>query len=138
MGAMAQAQEVLAPNADIEATIAGQFEAFIAEDVDTAWTFASPTIQQLFQSPGNFGRMVQQGYPMVWNPGQISFVDLQQLGSIIVQRVEVIDQAGTAHMLGYQMVETEAGWRINAVQLLRATLCWRLRIAPFCRALTAS
>jgi hypothetical protein len=35
-----------------------------------------------------------------------------------VQRVEVIDQAGTAHYLGYQMIETENGWRINGVQIL--------------------
>jgi hypothetical protein len=37
-----------------------------------------------------------------------------------VQRVEVIDQSGTAHYLGYQMIETENGWRINGVQILRA------------------
>ncbi len=119
-GWAAHAQEVLSPNPDIEATISGQFQAFVAEDVDSAWTFANPTIQRLFQTPGNFGRMVQQGYPMVWDPGQITFVDLQQLGSVIVQRVEVIDQAGTAHMLGYSMVQIEGNWRINGVQVLRA------------------
>jgi hypothetical protein len=48
--------------------------------------------------------MVEAGYPMVWTPGQVEFIDLQTLGSIIVQRVEVIDQAGTAHYLGYQMI----------------------------------
>jgi len=118
--AWASAQEVLSPNPDIEATISGQFEAFEAEDVDSAWQYASPNIQRLFGTPDNFGRMVQQGYPMVWDPGSVSFIDLQQLGAIIVQRVEVIDQAGTAHYLGYQMIQTEAGWRINGVQVLRA------------------
>jgi len=118
--AWASAQEVLSPNPDIEATISGQFEAFEAEDVDGAWQYASPNIQRLFGTADNFGRMVQQGYPMVWDPGSVSFIDLQQLGAIIVQRVEVIDQAGTAHYLGYQMIQTEAGWRINGVQVLRA------------------
>jgi hypothetical protein len=66
------------------------------------------------------GAWWQQGYPMVWTPGQVEFIDLQSLGSIIVQRVEVIDQAGTAHYLGYQMIQTENGWRINGVQILRA------------------
>jgi hypothetical protein len=117
---LAAAQDVLAPNPDIEATIQSQFDAFLDRDVGAAWQYASPNIQSLFGNAENFGRMVQQGYPMVWTPGQVEFIDLQSLGSIIVQRVEVIDQAGTAHYLGYQMIQTENGWRINGVQVLRA------------------
>jgi hypothetical protein len=117
---LAAAQDVLAPNPDIEATIQSQFDAFLDRDVGAAWQYASPNIQSLFGNAENFGRMVQQGYPMVWTPGQVEFIDLQSLGSIIVQRVEVIDQAGTAHYLGYQMIRTENGWRINGVQVLRA------------------
>ena len=120
VGAVAQAQEVLTPNPDIEATISGQFDAFRAEDVGEAWQFASPNIQALFGSPARFGMMVQQGYPMVWDPGQVTFIDLQTMGGLIVQRVEVIDQAGNAHYLGYAMIETPEGWRINGVQVLRA------------------
>jgi hypothetical protein len=117
---LAQAQEMLAPNPDIEATIQGQFDAFLERDVGEAWAFASPNIQRLFGSPENFGRMVETGYPMVWTPGRVDFLDLQTFGGLLVQRVEVIDRAGTAHYLGYQMIETEAGWRINGVQILRA------------------
>jgi hypothetical protein len=117
---LAQAQEVLAPNPDIEATIQNQFDAFLDRDVGEAWQYASPNIQSLFGTPENFGRMVATGYPMVWTPGAVEFIDLQTLSGIIVQRVEVIDQSGTAHYLGYQMVRTENGWRINGVQVLRA------------------
>ena len=120
LAAPAAAQEVLAPNPDIEATIAGQFDAFRAEDVEAAWQFASPTIQRLFGTPDNFGRMVQQGYPMVWAPAEVDFIDLQTVGGLLIQRVQVIDAAGNAHYLGYQMVQTEGGWRINGVQVLRA------------------
>jgi hypothetical protein len=116
----AAAQEVLAPNSEIEATIAGQFDAFRAGNVQGAWTYASPNIQGLFGTPENFGRMVEQGYPMVWAPGEVDFIDLQSFGGVLVQRVQVVDQAGTAHYLGYQMLETEGGWRINGVQVLRA------------------
>jgi hypothetical protein len=116
----AAAQEVLAPNPDIEATIAGQFDAFRAEDVPGAWAFASPNIQGLFGSPENFARMVEQGYPMVWQPGEVDFIDLQSFGGVLVQRVQVIDAEGRAHYLGYQMVQTDAGWRINGVQVLPA------------------
>ena len=115
---MASAQEVLAPNPEIEATIAGQFDAFLAEDVGAAWQFASPNIQRIFRDAQNFGRMVEQGYPMVWAPAQVDFIDLQSFGGILVQRVQVIDQAGNAHYLGYQMIQTEGGWNINGVQIL--------------------
>jgi hypothetical protein len=120
LAAPATAQEVLAPNPEIEATIAGQFDAFRAEDVPGAWAFASPTIQGLFGTPENFARMVEQGYPMVWAPGEVDFIDLQSFGGLLVQRVQVIDGAGNAHYLGYQMIQTEAGWRINGVQVLQA------------------
>ncbi|MFW5641513.1 MAG: DUF4864 domain-containing protein [Roseicyclus sp.] len=118
--ATAQAQEVLAPNPDIEATIRSQFDAFLDRDLGEAWQYASPGIQRLFGSPENFGRMVERGYPMVWTPGRVDFIDLQTLGGLLVQRVEVIDAAGNAHYLGYQMIETEAGWRIDGVRILRA------------------
>jgi hypothetical protein len=115
-----QAQDVLAPDPDIEATIEGQITAFRAADLDTAWAFASPTIQRLFQTPQNFGRMVQEGYPMIWDPAEVDFIDLQAFGGVIVQRVQVIDQAGMAHYLGYQMIETDTGWQINGVRFLPA------------------
>jgi len=99
--------------------IAVQFDAFAANAAEAAWRYASPSIQRLFGTPENFARMVQRGYPMVWDPGQVGFVDLQRFGGVIVQRVEVIDRAGTPHMLGYAMIETGAGWRINGVQILR-------------------
>lgn len=114
------AQEILAPNPAIESVIGSQFDAFRAEDVDEAWQYASPNIQGLFGDPQNFGRMVQEAFPMVWNPENVDFIDLQTFGALIVQRVEVVDQAGNLHYLGYAMVETEDGWRINGVQILRA------------------
>ncbi|OAN71184.1 hypothetical protein A8B78_20340 [Jannaschia sp. EhC01] len=116
----ASAQEMLDPNPEIEAVIGSQFNAFRAEDVIDAWQYASPNIQGLFGDPQNFGRMVQQAYPMVWNPAEVDFIDLQTFGAIIVQRVEVVDQAGNLHYLGYAMIETEDGWRINGVQVLQA------------------
>lgn len=120
LAAPVPAQEVVAPNPDIEATIRSQFDAFRAGDVAEAWTYASPNIQRLFGTEENFARMVEQGYPMVWNPGAVAFIDLQNLGGLLVQRVQVIDAQGNAHYLGYAMVETEGGWRINGVQVLRA------------------
>jgi hypothetical protein len=116
----ARAQEVLEPNPQIEAVIGSQFNAFEAQDVTDAWQYASPNIQAQFGNPQNFGRMVEQAFPMVWEPSDFEFIDLQSFGALTVQRVEVLDRSGNLHYLGYAMVETEAGWRINGVQVLRA------------------
>jgi len=112
----AQAQE--ARNPAIETVIQQQFDAFRAEDVGTAFSFASPNIKGMFGTPENFGRMVRNGYPMVWRPAEVQFLDLREVAGNLWQRVMVTDQAGRTHLLDYQMVETGQGWQINGVQLL--------------------
>jgi len=112
----AQAQE--ARNPAIETVIQQQFDAFRAEDVGTAFSFASPNIKGMFGTPENFGKMVRNGYPMVWRPAEVQFLDLREVAGNLWQRVMVTDQAGRTHLLDYQMVETGQGWQINGVQLL--------------------
>ncbi len=107
-----------ARNPGIEATIQGQFDAFIAQDVNGAFEFASPMIKGIFGSPENFGTMVQQGYPMVWNPATVRMLELRTVAGNLWQRVMVTDQNGRTHLLDYQMIETPEGWQINGVQLL--------------------
>ncbi|MDF2232770.1 DUF4864 domain-containing protein [Albimonas sp. CAU 1670] len=73
--APAAAQEAGAA-AEIRGVIERQLEAFLAGDVDAAWGYASPGIQGLFGSVENFGRMVREGYPMVWRPAEWRFLEL--------------------------------------------------------------
>jgi hypothetical protein len=109
-----------ARNSDIEGTIQSQIEAFLADDFERAFGFASPNIQGLFGSSERFGQMVRQGYPMVWRPGDVQYLELRSIDGRLWQKVMIVDRAGLPHLLDYQMIETPEGWRINAVQLLRA------------------
>ena len=111
---------VAGQSSDIEATIGGQIEAFLADDFSRAFTFASPTIQNIFRTPENFGMMVRRGYPMVHRPADVRFLDLREVAGALWQQVQVTDAKGTVHLLDYQMVRMENGWKINAVQLLEA------------------
>ena len=113
---LATAQE--APNPAIEGTIRGQIDAFLADDFATAFTFASPNIKRIFQTPENFGTMVRNGYPMVHRPAQVQMLELRDVAGALWQRVMVTDQAGRTHVLDYQMIQTPEGWQINGVQLL--------------------
>ena len=113
-------QEPPAAEDGIEATIGAQIQAFLADDFVTAFTFASPGIQGLFGTPERFGQMVRNGYPMVWRPDELRYLELRDVNGALWQKVLIRDHAGAVHVLDYQMIRTTAGWRINGVQILDA------------------
>ncbi|KIC46616.1 hypothetical protein RA28_02190 [Ruegeria sp. ANG-S4] len=113
------ASGAFAQNAEIEANISAQIQAFKADDFATAFTYASPNIQRLFGTPENFGTMVRRGYPMVWRPADVRFLELREIAGNLWQKVMITDGNGRVHILDYQMVQRENGWKINGVQLLR-------------------
>ncbi|MEM9971304.1 MAG: DUF4864 domain-containing protein [Pseudomonadota bacterium] len=115
----ATAQDAQAPDPGIELTIQSQVDAFLVDDFAQAFTFASPNIQRLFGSAERFGTMVKNGYPMVWRPSEVQFLELRDLGASKIQRVLMRDAKGKVHLLDYQMVQMEGTWRIAGVQLLR-------------------
>lgn len=102
------------PRAVIEAQIA----AFQTDDFDTAFDYASDTIRRVFGTPERFGQMVRQGYPMVYRPADLRFLEARERGARTIQQVMVADQAQRLHLLEYEMIETDAGWRINGVRIL--------------------
>ena len=90
------------------------------DDFATAFTFASPGIKRFFGTSERFGQMVRQGYPMVWRPGDVQYLEQEPRGGAVHQKVLITDRDGVAHVLDYQMIPTPEGWQINGVQLLRA------------------
>jgi hypothetical protein len=118
--AIGLAAPLQAQDADIEGVIQGQIDAFLADDFATAFGFASPAIRGIFRDPDRFGTMVREGYPMVWRPAEVTFLDLEERSGRVVQKVLIRDREGALHVLAYQMLQTETGWQINGVSILRA------------------
>lgn len=110
----------LAQDEPIRKTIQSQIDAFQVDDFSRAFTFASPTIKEMFGTPENFGAMVRNGYPMVYRPAEVQMMELREVAGNLWQRVRITDQAGAGCYLDYMMVETAGGWQINAVQILPA------------------
>lgn len=108
----------VAQSADIQATITAQIEAFKVDDFSTAFTFASPMIQGMFETPSNFGAMVSKGYPMVWRPSSVDYKDLREEAGRTYQDVLVTDASGASFLVEYQMIQTEKGWKINGVRVI--------------------
>ena len=108
-----------AQQSEIEGTISSQIEAFKADDFEQAFTFATPNLRRMFQTPENFQRMVIGGYPMVWRPAEVEYLELREYEGAMFQKVRIIDQKGAMHTLMYRMIETPEGWRIGGVQILK-------------------
>ena len=118
--ALALALPARAQETDIRGVISDQIAAFQADDLETAFGFASATIRRLFGTSENFGRMVRDGYPMVWRPSEVRFLQLDDRPGGKTQRVMMRDASGALHVLEYQMIETENGWKINGVRVLES------------------
>lgn len=102
--------------AAIRGVISEQIEAFRADDFERAFGFASPTIRGIFRNAENFGRMVREGYPMVWRPSEVRFSGLRAERGRQVQGVLVTDGDGRVHVLDYEMIEAGDGWLVNGVR----------------------
>ena len=101
----------------IRDVISAQIKAFEADDFDRAFSYASPTIQQIFGDADRFGVMVQRGFPMVWRPADVQFLALETRDGQLLQDVLIRDKAGASHVLEYEMLAGESGWKINGVRI---------------------
>lgn len=107
-------------NEEIEGVISAQIDAFLADDFETAFSYASPTIKQIFGNSERFGQMVREGYPMVWRPAEVEFLSAERIGRDLWQNVMIRDADGALHILEYNMIPGADGWKINAVRVRKA------------------
>lgn len=113
--AVAPARAALAPGDQpaIQAVIQHQLDAFQADDGDTAFSFAAPSIQEQFGTPENFLALVRHAYPMVYRPRETHFGVLDEEDGQIVQKVAFVGPDGVLVTALYIMErEPDGSWRI--------------------------
>ena len=54
----------------------------------------APLFSRYSAAPDVFGRMVRQGYPMVYRPSEIAFLELATVEGYFWQKVQIRDSAG--------------------------------------------
>ncbi len=111
---------VRANDTEPRAVISAQIEAFQANDLDTAFSFAAPTIQKMFGTAKRFGQMVRSSYPMVWRPSDVRFGSFVVEGEKQVQTVYLTDNTGSVFVASYVMLATDTGWQIGGVFVKQA------------------
>ncbi len=105
--------------AAVRVVIENQIAAFQRDDGVEAFSYASPTVQDIFGNPENFMRMVRNGYRPVYRPRQVFFQEAVLHQGQLVQALLVTDQEGEVVLALYTMEQQPDGsWRIGSVVLL--------------------
>jgi hypothetical protein len=100
--------------AAIRGVVGEQLAAFQRDDERAAFALASPTIQQQFESSGNFMRMVRSRYQPVYRPRNVQYGEIETVDGEIIQRVELIGPDGVPALAHYVMErQPDGSWRIN-------------------------
>jgi hypothetical protein len=103
----------------IREVILAQIDAFRQDKDELAFSYAAPGIREQFKTAENFMRMVKTGYPAVYRPASVAFVDTAVEGGIPVQVVQFSDSAGAVWIGLYTMErQRDRSWKVSGCQLV--------------------
>ncbi|MDO9418562.1 DUF4864 domain-containing protein [Pararhizobium sp.] len=104
----------------VQGIIEDQIAAFLNDDAETAYSFASPMIKEKFRDKGIFFEMVKRGYQPVYRPGNFKFGRNKLDGNTVVQEVVIVGPDGSDWTALYYVVKQPDGsYKINGVQMLQ-------------------
>ena len=97
----------------VQQVVRAQLDAFAADNADLAFSLAAPSIRQLFGNADNFLQMVRTGYPVVYRPASVSFLQPEPDAKEVVQPVHLTDGQGHAWLAVYRVQrQKDKSWRI--------------------------
>ncbi|CAN7508657.1 DUF4864 domain-containing protein [Pararhizobium sp. LjRoot255] len=104
----------------VQSIIQSQIEAFLNDDAETAYSFASPQIKRKFPDKNIFFDMVKRGYAPVYRPGNFAFGRSKVEGDTVVQEVLISGPDGKNWTVLYFLVRQPDGtYKINGVEMLQ-------------------
>jgi len=106
----------------IRVVIEAQLDAFAADDAKRAFSYAAPAIRAMFGTPERFVAMVKAGYPAVYRPASVIFLQPQRLQGEWVQGVHLTDDSGALWLAVYRLERQRDGaWRIGGCDVQPAS-----------------
>lgn len=101
--------------------IQDQITAFLNDDADAAYSFASPAIRGKFPDKTAFFDMVRRGYQPVYRPGNFAFGRSKVVGDQVIQEVLISAPDGKDWTAVYQLMKQPDGsYKINGVMMLQS------------------
>jgi len=96
-----------------------QLEAFQREDAEGAFAFASPSIQDQFETSEKFMMMVKTAYQPVYRPRSVLFEEITMIEGTPAQKVLMMAAAGELVTALYLMEkQSNNNWRIQGCFLI--------------------
>ena len=112
--AAAEPELAASDRAEIRAVIEAQLDAFRADDGVTAFSYASPTIQRIFDNPKRFMTMVKTSYQPVYRPREVEFQDVIEVRGALTQLVLLVGPDNQVVTAFYEMEQQADGaWRAS-------------------------
>ena len=102
----------------VRTVIESQLDAFAADEAERAFSFAAPSIRQMFGTSERFMAMVKRGYPVVYRPASVAFLKPLTIEGGVLQEVQLTDADGEVWIASYRMQrQRDRSWRIGGVEL---------------------
>lgn len=123
--AVAQSGPALPPQLQqiVQSVIDGQIAAFRSGDHDTAFSYAAPSIKQIFGDTDSFIGMVKSGYGAIYGARNWSYGRGESKGDVLVQEVLITGPKGRDWVALYTLrKQPDGSWRIAAVQMKQAAV----------------
>lgn len=119
--AAAWADDVAKADADqVRQVVRAQLDALAVDDAQAAFSYASPGIRAQLGSPERFMAMVKQGYPMVYRPSSVSFLEPTLIEGELAQGVRMADPEGVVWLVVYRLQrQPDKAWRIHGCEVVR-------------------
>ena len=113
--APAHAEPVAAADAKaVQVIIEAQLGAFAADDAKRAFSYASPSIREMFGTPDRFMAMVRASYPVIYRPTSVIFLRPLWVEGQLVEGVQLIDDSGVLWLATYRLErQPDKSWRIS-------------------------
>lgn len=109
--------------AEIRSVVRQQMFAIDENNAEMAFAFASPGVQETFETSDRFLFMVRRGYSALYKPRHVEFLDLTVVNGEMVQPVRLVAQDGGVEVALYQMQrQDDKQWRINGCDLAKSEL----------------
>jgi hypothetical protein len=106
----------------VRAVVEAQLAAFAADDAKRAFSYAAPSIREMFGTPERFVAMVRAGYPVVYRPSNVNFLLPVWVDGQLVQGVHLTDADGALWLALYRLErQADKSWRISGCEVQPAS-----------------
>jgi hypothetical protein len=113
---------VTSPGNSVEQAIQEQISAFQRDNIEDAFQFAAPSIQNAFGNSDQLGILVLHSSPIVHDQRHFSFQHLNEIGDTAVQDVLIEGLSRELHLQRYAVILFDGEWKFTGVEILRGAI----------------